>query len=110
MHAQEAQKRVSNSLELELQRVLSYLMWCWANLGPPEEQQAFLNTHPAISPVPVPFLEMEIDSGKDSHSCGKSGKKAGNEEGKCTHSLDMASVLNMLFPARIIRKEESHGK
>lgn len=53
---------------------------------------------------------MEIDSGKDSHSCVKSGKKVGNEEGKCTHSLDMASVLNMLFPARIIRKEESHGK
>lgn len=26
------------------------------------------------------------------------------------HSLDMASVLSMLLPARIIRKEGSHGK
>lgn len=55
-------------------------------MGPPEEQQELLITHPAISPVLVPFLEMEIDSGKDAHSCGKSGKKVRNEEGKDTQS------------------------
>lgn len=62
-------------------------MWCWeSNLGPPEEQQELLINHPAISPILVPFLEMEIDSGKDSHSCGKSGKKVRNEEGMDTQS------------------------